>query len=59
MPKINLDKVYKELDKLPHEEIVPTYQLIKQFLSAKLLSKSTEYSELAEKFIEMSNEVTK
>jgi len=54
-----MGKVFKELNKLSDDEIITCFKEIKQFLSAKLIAKSTEYSELAEKFIELSNEVTK
>jgi len=59
MSKANMDKVFKELNKIPDEEIIERFREIKQFLSQKLIAKSTEYSELAEKFIELSNSVNK
>jgi len=59
MSKPNQDKIFKELDKLEGEPLMVLVDKIKQFASAKLLAKSAEYSELAEKFQSLSESVNK
>ena len=59
MSKTNLPKIYKEIEKSTEEELPELFSQIKSFVSAKLLAKSEEYAELAEKFIQFSNDVKK
>ena len=48
MSKFKIENVYKELDKLSEQEIVPAYQEIKSFLTKKLLAIQEEHKNKVE-----------
>ena len=47
MAKVNLDKVFKELDKCEENDILVAFQSIKEFLTNKLISIQKDAEERA------------
>jgi hypothetical protein len=52
MSKLNLEKIKKEIDKAEEKDLRSIFNEIKSYINGKLISKSKEYQELAEKLAE-------
>jgi len=55
----NTEKILKLVDKFSVEDIPELHNILKDHMTKKVLAKSKEYSELAEKFQQYSESVNK
>ena len=57
MTEKQLVKIYKIIDGLEESEYKPFFEAIKSYVNGKMIAKSQEYQELAEKFQSLSESV--
>jgi hypothetical protein len=57
--KPNIEKVKKEIDKCPDELLYDFISQIRSYANEKILSRSKEYQELANKFASQSDKIQK